>query len=317
MVYLSAIDSIMEIYNSGGLQMITTHSSFQLEMDTISSEIKEYSKNIYIEEYVTAPKISLIRLQLFNLFLYHAGVSQSSRKVYCVSSGLIQMGLDLHETITNNKELSDRGIQNRQLSVLAGDYYSSKYYFLLAKNNLTEETKKLAIAIRNINIAKMRLYTVDNGKGFDSIEQYIDLILIRDSDLYTQFINLHELEEAKSFWNSVIKDMILLFSLADEMQNKQINQQHIAYFFSLNSAEREEKKDLIGAQYTPEIRTKVTKLYHKYNIKRKIEDTIQNLYDNLNKKINELEDRVIQGELLDILNQFSHSFQIFNSAEKI
>ena len=180
--------------------MTMTHSSFRVEMDAIYQDIKSYSENMFIEKYVQIPKIAQIRLELLNLSLYHAGVPKSIRKIYCTTSGLIQLGLDLHESISNNQEVLEKGIRRRQLSILAGDYYSSQYYSLLSKNNLTDAVKKLAQGIKNINEAKMKLYTKSNSTFFESVDQLLDLFKLRESNLYVQFIDNLKTDELRDYW---------------------------------------------------------------------------------------------------------------------
>ena len=66
------------------------------------------------------------------LFLFqlmdHLELSYSEMQNYALSTMLIQIALDTHEHISNESVEE----KNRQLTVLAGDYFSGLYYKLLA-----------------------------------------------------------------------------------------------------------------------------------------------------------------------------------------
>jgi|GEM_PF-1849198 len=296
--------------------MTITHSSFQKELEEITSEIQEKTSNLFIEKHVLKPDISEVKLQLLNIFLSHAAVPRVLRKLYCVAAGLIQLGLDLHESVTNHKEFSEKGIRNRQLTILAGDYFSSKYYYLLSKEKSVEEIRKFATGLRNINIVKMKLYTKNNGEGFQSIEQIIDLLKIRESNLYTQFLDKIDSVQQKETWQNIIEDTILLFAISDELQASQVRNNHLAYFLLNYYGSAEEQSD-IKEQAQVEVYLKRRQLFHKYDLRRKMEDLVQGIYNNLLLNIKSVEDRLIQGELYYLLNQFSNRSQLLRAVEKI
>lgn len=295
--------------------MTITHSSFHIEMDEIISEINRISKNMFIEKYVTIPDISVLRLKMLNISLYHASIPKPVRKVYCVTTGLIQIGLDLHETISNSKESNEKDVRNRQLSILAGDFYSSKYYYLLSENGLTEEIKKLAIGIKDINVAKMNLYSIE--KGNDSIASLINLVKVRESSLYIQFLDKINPSGERKLWRDTIEDLIFLFNLADELKTKNIYNYNFKYLLIKNLANSEERKEISEIiNSTDNYQNKIKYLYHKYDIQRRMEDIILDTYTDLTKKIKLFDNRFIQSELSYMLSYFTNTFHVFNAVEK-
>ncbi len=289
--------------------MTKTHSSFRFEMDDMVLEIENLSKHLFIEKYVTVPEPAFLRLQLLNIFLYYVSVPQDLRKSYGVTAGLIQMGLDVHESVTTQKENSVNKVRGRQLSILAGDYYSSIYYFLLSKKNLIEGVKKFSKGIRNINIAKMNLYTENSGQGFDSIQQYIQLLKVRESNLYTQFLDELQSQKEKENWRTIIEDMIFLLYVAEELQANEINQHHYSYYLINHYASKDEKEEIMTFSLSTDKQMKYKKLFHKYKIQRKIEEMMQSIYVRLNQMINDLEDPFIKTELYFILNHYTQTLQ--------
>src|SRR5690606_30071471 len=102
------------------------------------------------------------RMQILFLFLLDSGVTVDKIKSYLVPTTLIQMALDCHDEVTLVPETSEQGIRTRQLTVLAGDYYSSKYYFLLSEIEDVALIRNLSRAVCEINEMKTRLYTTEN-----------------------------------------------------------------------------------------------------------------------------------------------------------
>ncbi|WP_339062711.1 heptaprenyl diphosphate synthase component 1 [Tepidibacillus marianensis] len=288
--------------------MTITHSSFHIETDEILSELKSNVDHMFIKKYVEIPEISSLRLQLLNLLLYQASFPRSLRKLYCVTTGLVQVGLDIHEEIVNQRQFSEKEIRSRQLSILAGDYYSGQYYSLLSKANLVDGVKKIALGIRDINIAKMKVYTENNGRGFETFDQLIETIKQKESVLYLQFLDQLETEDQKTFWKKLIEDMTFLSSLTEELKHHQISRHHISYLLVNFFANNGEKREI--ADTKPEWKTKVKKLHLKYDIHRKLQELIQNIYVDLDGRIHQTENMVIKNEIRSIFDQFHDSFQM-------
>ncbi|MGD9678599.1 MAG: heptaprenyl diphosphate synthase component 1 [Vulcanibacillus sp.] len=281
--------------------MKAIYSSFCIEMEEISSEIKDLSQEMYIEKHISIPEISVIPLQLLNLYLFHANVPKFLRKKYCTTSGLINLGLDMHDLVTNQKELDELRIKNRQMSVLAGDYFSSICYLLLAKEGLFKKAGHLAIGISGVTTAKMELYNLNNGKNFNSVEQIYDLIKIRESNLYIQFLDELKSAELILFWKSIIENIVMFFLLLDETKAENIKLNNFSYYLLNYYTSSQEIMEIERAQSMTEVNNKIKLLYHKYNINFKLEELLANTYYNINSQINCLEDTFIQEALLCIL----------------
>jgi len=306
------------IIKSGGFLMTITHNSMQKDMDEIFEEINKITGNVFIKQYVNLPEISEIRLKLFYNSLYYTSVPKSVIKIYCVAAGIIQMGLDLHENVTNYKEPTDKSMRNRQLSILAGDYNSSHYYSLLAENNLIDEIKIFASAIRDINIVKMKLYTDSYDTTYGSFEHLFKLIKIKETSLYTYFLEKFYDQKESTLWLEIIENMIILNHLTHEQQTKIIKKYGITYYLINYYANFDERNEINQDMYPNNItQSKLSYLYQKYGIQRKIDDLILNSYNVLVQKIKEMDNRYLQNELNFMLSRFPNSFHDFKLAEKI
>ncbi len=297
--------------------MKTIYSSFCVEMEEITSEINALSNEMYIEGYIDIPDTSVVPLQLLNLYLYHASVPKYLRKKYCVTSGLIQLGLDMHDLVNNQKEINEFKIKKRQMLVLAGDYFSSICYLLMAKEGLIKEVGKLALGISDITTSKMKLYDLNNEKSFSSEDEIFELIRTRESSLYIQYLSELKSEELIVSWKYIIENMILFFYLINELKAENIETNNYSYYLINYYINKQEIIDIGQTQSIADVNMKIKMLYHKYNIKRKIEGIVNNIYININSHIDFLEDTVIKDVLKCILKQSNFSYQTPDVLEKI
>ncbi|MDX8046116.1 heptaprenyl diphosphate synthase component 1 [Gracilibacillus sp. S3-1-1] len=81
---------------------------------------------------------------------------------------LVQLALNTHDKI--GFPFSDKKIKKQQLTVLAGDYYSGIYYFLLAKHNNLPFIRVLADGINEMTQRKMDLYYTK----YETLNEFLD-----------------------------------------------------------------------------------------------------------------------------------------------
>src|SRR5699024_11653277 len=83
------------------------------------------------------------------------------KQQHMTSIMLVQIALDTHEKIPNQHQEWVMNETEKQLSVLAGEYYSGLYYLLLSEIEDINMIKTLATAIQQINEQKMKLFYED------------------------------------------------------------------------------------------------------------------------------------------------------------
>jgi len=155
--------------------MSKEHTPYVEEVRLIIEQIYKRSTHSYVEYYVDVPSMAENRLELLYLFLLEQGMTKERAVIFCTATGLVQLGLDMHEHVKNEYEQSQTAERNRQLTVLAGDYYSSRYYHLLAQASEIQAIQVLSGAVQRVNEAKMKLYVAGRDGKLPSDEEYWEL----------------------------------------------------------------------------------------------------------------------------------------------
>ncbi|RFA37240.1 hypothetical protein CAI16_01815 [Virgibacillus dokdonensis] len=172
----------------------------------VKAEIEKKIKHSYLEKYIDKPAIDEEKLFLLMEMMNHSSLPESHKQRYIVTTMLVQMALDTHDkvpSLTSPNENEDVKLQ-KQLHVLAGDYYSGLYYLVLAEISDFEFIQLLASTIKEINEYKMKLYYNE----IDSLQDYMLIRNIIDTHLLVQvasFLNISMMGKIVEKWLLVIK----------------------------------------------------------------------------------------------------------------
>ncbi|WLR53100.1 heptaprenyl diphosphate synthase component 1 [Bacillus tianshenii] len=173
------------------------------ELKQMKATIEAKIKHPYLMEFIEKPLIDEDKMLLLYEILKEAKTSIASMKDYIIPTMLVQVALDTHELVTTTKlEEEDERMKSRQLTVLAGDYYSGLYYYLLAKVGNLTMISNLAHAIREINEHKISVYQKDTGcveNLMNSIRQIESSLIQKMADLL-QVPNMKELAANLCFY---------------------------------------------------------------------------------------------------------------------
>jgi heptaprenyl diphosphate synthase len=161
--------------------------SISNEVIQLNSEIKNIINHSFVLKYIDQPAINDDMIAVMVKIMRNANVDQKLIPYYIVSVILMQIALETHETVSNSEEgESPVQLRQRQLSILAGDYYSSMYYHILAKTKDIEFISLMSKGIQEINEAKVRLY-LDKDADIDQLVTYlckIETILVEKTAEY-------------------------------------------------------------------------------------------------------------------------------------
>lgn len=209
--------------------------AFEAEMKKIINDVQNHSKQYYLDIQIAKPKPSSLKLGLLYLYLYSKSYTTDELRSICCATGLIQIGLDIHDWVTNERLLTPSKVETRQLQVLAGDYFSSLYYRLLASLGDRDSIRKIAQSVRKINQQKVIYYqhkdeVATHFERWLSLQKEIELGFfngfIRTEDkvwlqLLDQFITLDILFSAldSGKWQQILVQKQIQASLTDVRDN--------------------------------------------------------------------------------------------------
>ncbi|MCQ4085803.1 heptaprenyl diphosphate synthase component 1 [Saccharibacillus sp. JS10] len=139
----------------------------------VPEKTEKYAGYDMIRKHTPTPALPDARLRLLHVFLEHSESAHLS-EVYEIATALLQNGLDIHDRVAPGDDSEEeQAMRTRQLKVLAGDYYSSRFYELLAAAGEVSMIAKLSRAIADMNRAKMELYMrIENGEMIQSSEYF-------------------------------------------------------------------------------------------------------------------------------------------------
>jgi heptaprenyl diphosphate synthase len=158
----------------------------------------------YLLKYIETPIIDDDKLLILVSMLERLKFSSNEIQTYALTTMLIQIALDTHEHISNE----DVDEKSRQLTVLAGDYYSGLYYKLLAQAEDIGLIKELSKGIKEVNQHKIMIYQKETI-GIDQIMLSIKKI---ESALFNKYSGYFQVD----IWNDFIENFLFIKRLMRE-----------------------------------------------------------------------------------------------------
>lgn len=230
MVYfIGMFSASAECLFGGRVMMNLVQSGFQGETEAIMELIAKNTANQFLYTYIENPPVSHLRIRLLQLMLHEGGAPKERVARYVATTALVQLGLDSHETVTLARQRTMSGIRNRQLTILAGDYFSSRYYDLLAQIDDVRTVAQLARSIQEINEWKIRLYGLKGG----SAELYLDGKVKMESALILSFVETWS--KQKETWKGLVNQLLRAEELLKEYRKQATDEEVGSYVARLNA----------------------------------------------------------------------------------
>ncbi|WP_042457931.1 heptaprenyl diphosphate synthase component 1 [Neobacillus dielmonensis] len=188
----------------------------------IKEKVEKYVWDTYLLKYIESPTIDQDKLLVLVSIADLHNLEERESENLCLSAMLIQIALDTHEHIS---KLQEDGVE-RQLTVLAGDYFSGLYYKLLADSKDISMIKTLSKGVKEVNESKITFYY----QSPSSIDQVMESLKLIESSLMTRFAGYFKLD----IWNYFLEDLLFFKRLLNEKEHF-VQQQDSVLFESLKT----------------------------------------------------------------------------------
>jgi heptaprenyl diphosphate synthase len=192
--------------------LMTSSYTYSEELSEELNEIFESFYNRiehpYLKKYIEEPSLDKDQGVILFSMMKEKQLSSSYINKCVITAYLVQAALDTHEKVSADQQTEDSHKKKRQLRVLAGDYYSSLYYFILSKINDLPMIRALACSIKEINEAKMSVYQNKKLDYYKCAEQMATI----DSSVVQHVAGVLNLPD----WKKAAKEFFLLKRLLTE-----------------------------------------------------------------------------------------------------
>lgn len=167
----------------------------------IKEKLMEKLRHSYFINYIEEPFIDEEKIALLYGALKSANLHIEQIEHYVVTIMLVQIALDTHERVSNKAGEEEIEFHKcRQLTVLAGDYYSGLYYYLLSMNRDIVLIRALAEGIKEINEHKIMLYQ----KAHETTDDIMKSVVTIESALLQKTCDHFHLSHWKPFITYVL-----------------------------------------------------------------------------------------------------------------
>lgn len=174
-----------------------------MNVNRVRQRVSEYLDYDMIRQYTDLPPFPGDQVRLMLSFL-HPDLQHGGRgELYSLVTSLVQIGLDAHDRVeAKDGEPGLLPMRAKQLKVLAGDYFSGRYYELLASAEDIEAVGTMSDAISDVNILKMNLYLRKLQRDLSG-DQYLQQLLAIRTRLFLAFES-EIIGEHRQYWRQLL-----------------------------------------------------------------------------------------------------------------
>ncbi|AEI41340.1 heptaprenyl diphosphate synthase component 1 [Paenibacillus mucilaginosus] len=252
-----------------------------------------------IQKHTDLPLFPDYRTRLLYAFLNNHSVLAGYSELYSLVTSLVQVGLDTHDGVSVNSDIKEqKAARSRQLKVLAGDYFSSRFYHLLAQAGRIDLVGVLSEAICEANRLKMNLYLAMKGAGLTA-EEYLRQTVNVKAELYLSFGRLLE-EKAGTVWSLLLRLITRCEVLLQEIQRSESSQHYRDSwgFWHVRQFGSKEEQTLLR-QEEPD-GSKLRAVWLKHKVTSQLYGQLEACMKDVHAAVQGLESEALRQELLSI-----------------
>lgn len=172
----------------------------------IKEQFNEKTYQPYVQSVIYHPTFNEDAAYILTACLLSKGFPEKEIQNKILATMIIQAALNTHDRVENEEE--EQPLIVKQLTVLAGDYYSGLYYKILADENDISFIRTLAEGTQEVNENKIRFIQTE----YTHIDELIDILRKIESSIAQ---NVCEFVHATS-WKSLVSNLLLFTRLLSE-----------------------------------------------------------------------------------------------------
>ncbi|SFF04883.1 heptaprenyl diphosphate synthase [Paenibacillus catalpae] len=268
-------------------------------INELASKYVEYDM---IQTYTELPAFPDPRLRLLHAVLNEHGELAPRSELYSLVVSLVQLGMDTHDLIdTEETRRSETEMRARQLKVLAGDYFSSRFYQLLSQAGQISMVSKISAAVCEVNRLKMDLY-IKMQQSQLKAEEYLNRLTELKSEMFQLFTGMMEGAFVK-LWPEMLQDVSRCETVLDEMDRFESPSrfyQSWAYWHVMQEGTPEEQQSL---SHKPE-HSLIHDLRGKYELQSRLVSKLKAAADSLRHSAAKLESEQLKKVIQDLADSF-------------
>ncbi len=179
----------------------------------LTTEIKEQfiekTNDSFVQSIINHPAFNEEAAYILTACLVSKGFPEEEIQYKILATLLIQTALNTHDQVGNEDELQP--LINKQLTVLAGDFYSGLYYKILADQNDIGFIRMIAKGTQEVNENKIRFIQMD----YNHIDEFIDIIRNIETSIAQKVCDFVQAAP----WKPLISNLLLFIRLLTEKRN--------------------------------------------------------------------------------------------------
>ncbi|RAP76391.1 heptaprenyl diphosphate synthase component 1 [Paenibacillus montanisoli] len=268
---------------------------------------KKYIEYDMIGAHTELPDFPDSRVRLLFAFLANQRTPLLHSELYALVVSLVQLGMDTHDLIdSETSRVQEREMRSRQLKVLAGDYYSSRFYQLLSQAGQVDMIRRISGGVCEVNRLKVNLYLRMKQLKLTA-EEYISQCVQLKTELFHAFTDSLD-EKMVRVWTDLLQGFGRCEVVLDELHRAEQPDRFDGswgYWHVLSSGTEDEKRKLSDQKTEPSF---AQALIAKYDIRLQLADLLKQSASLVQAAVARLDSDKLVRELSGILETFTRPF---------
>ncbi|CAM3970057.1 heptaprenyl diphosphate synthase component 1 [Paenibacillus alkaliterrae] len=262
----------------------------------ISEIAQKYVEYDMIQSHTELPAMPDSRLRVLYAFLNAQHSLTKYSELYTLVISLVQLGMDTHDLIdTDEEKRPESEMRSRQLKVLAGDYFSARFYQLLSQAGQIDMISKISHAVCEVNRLKVNLY-VRMRQFKVNAEDYLSQTVQLRSTLFQLFSGVLD-GNLSRVWSEVLGAISRCEVVVEEIERSECPvrfEKSWAYWHVMQEGTEEERRKLSESSIEPDL---IAGLVEKYNVRNQLAAKLKQSADAVKAIAGKLESDKLLGEL--------------------